>query len=116
MKVVVNRCYGGFGLSDACLDHMGVKYTRVEEPYEHSPQHSFSYRKYENENDADYCINRTDPRLIAAIEALGSEVCSDDSAHVEVVNIPDNLKHFRIIEYDGSEYILASESEIVYVD
>jgi len=114
MKVVVNRCFGGFGVSDECLAHMGIKFHReLEVHHEGTPcKYTTNYRTLDD--DSEYDIQRTDPRLIKAIEELGSEVCSDAHAKLEIVEIPDNLKHWHIEDYDGSESIIASESEIHY--
>ena len=109
MKVVVNRCFGGFSLSDACLIHMGIKFTVIPET-----ETSFKYREFKNPDEYDRSIKRDNPKLIKAIETLGAEACSGECAKLEIVEIPDNLIHWHIDEYDGSEAIIASESEIHY--
>lgn len=112
MKIVINCDFGGFSLSDACLLHMGIKFTTVTEEHKHARGHFHTYRKYEDENFRDSSVERTDPRLIRAIEDLGEQVCSGEYACLRVVEIPDNLKHWHIEDYDGCEHINASESEI----
>lgn len=49
-------------------------------------------------------ISRTDPKLIAAIETLGSEACSDKFSELAIVEIPSEVQ-FTIEDYDGSEHI-----------
>ena len=80
MKVVINRCYGGFGLSKKAVKDLGC-----ESPY-------------------DYDDNRTAPELIKLIEEKGSEYCSDNGAKLKVVEIPDDVDWY-IDEYDGVETI-----------
>lgn len=77
MKVVINRDYGGFGLSEIAKDLLGIKY----------------------EGD----IERNDPRLVDVVEKLGKEA-NDSCSHLMVVEIPDDMP-FYIHEYDGFEAI-----------
>ena len=84
MKVVVNRCFGGFGLSEAAYKHMGLEW----DGYGHA--------------DTDG-IARTDPRLVAAVEELGS-AANGDYANLVVLDIPDDVQ-WIIEEYDGDETV-----------
>jgi len=85
-KVVINTCYGGFGVSIEAAEKLGIDYV------------------YGND------IDREDPNLIALIEEKGSEYVSDDSARLEVVEIQE--EHYTINDYDGMETIYASNSPI----
>ena len=87
MKIVINECYGGFGVSkDFCEDYnIPVKESR-----------HFFYPKEE--------ISRTDPRLIEYIEKYGSEKASGMCASLCVKEIPKGTA-YRIREYDGCESI-----------
>lgn len=80
MKVVVNRCYGGFSLSRAAMEALGV-----ESPYEE--------------------ISRINPNLIAFVEkdALSG---SGRHAKLQIVEIPDEATDWEISEYDGFETII----------
>ena len=95
MKIVVNRCYGGFSVSDAVLDELGI--------------HG-KYRCRYLRNDAFGIKNsrhlayRADKNLIAAIEKIGVEKSSGSCAKLEVVEIPDGID-WEIDEYDGHERI-----------
>ena len=82
MKVVINRCFGGFGLSKEAIKDLGCK----------------NSWDYESEN------KRTAPELIALIEEKGSEYCSEDYAELKVVEIPDDVNWY-IDDYDGVETI-----------
>ena len=101
MKIVINSCFGGFGISDAQGFALELK-----------PQESLytdeQYKYYWDCWGPEYEWMRTDPRLIASVEAgdLGGR-----HAKLTVVEIPDNV-HWQIHEYDGSESIIWSESEI----
>ena len=79
MKIAVNKCYGGFSLSDKACELLGT-----DDPYQY---------KYEL---------RTDAKLISVIEELGEEA-DGYCASLEVVEIPDDATDWRINEYDGWE-------------
>ena len=82
MKVVLNSCFGGFGLSEKAH----ARYTQI------------TGNKY-NEYGAD--ANRADPALVQVVEELGSEA-SGMCARLRIVIIPDGVR-WEIQEYDGSE-------------
>jgi len=84
IKIVVNRCYGGFGLSEEAYKELGLAWD------------GYGY-KY---NDLD---KRSDPRLIEVIEKLGG-MASSLLAKLQVVEIPDGVD-WTISEYDGWETV-----------
>lgn len=78
-KIAINTGFGGFSLSDECLQELGL--------------------------GDDFCvedIERDDPKLIAAIEKLGTEASPEGD--VEIIEIPDGVD-WVICEYDGKEWI-----------
>lgn len=77
IEIVINNCHGGFGLSPAARDFIGI------------------------END--YDIERDDPRLILAVKELGSLV-NGSYADLSVVQIPAGVL-WEICEYDGAEWV-----------
>jgi hypothetical protein len=82
MKIVINRCYGGFGLSDVAL-------TRY---------------KNESGNDVSYWnIPRNDAILVNIVEELGEDSWGG-CAELKVVEIPDGIE-WEIDEYDGIEWV-----------
>lgn len=81
-KIVINNCYGGFGLSPKALAELQVT---------------------ESES---YKISRDDPRLIACIEKLGAE-SGDEYSSLKIVEIPDDVS-WEICEYDGYEWVAES--------
>lgn len=76
MKFVLNKCFGGFGLSDWAREQMGRS-----EP------------------------DRGDPDLITLVTNHGKKV-SGACAALTVVEIPDNTTDYEIDEYDGFESII----------
>lgn len=85
-RIVINKCYGGFGLSDKAMELYKTK-TGIEE----------------DEWFSAYDIERDDPILIEVIEELG-EKAEGDCAKLKIVEIPDDVEWF-VEEYDGKEWI-----------
>lgn len=85
MKLVINRCHGGFGLSDAALAFIGCS------------------------EDEQYDLARNDDRLIRAVETLGKEANASYS-DLKVVEFAE--PHWEIDEYDGLERVLVSDAPI----
>lgn len=79
MKIILNKCFGGFGVSDEALKRLGL--TDLSE-----------------EN------LRTSPELISAIES-GEDV-NDDYSELTVINIPDTATDHYVDEYDGLETLI----------
>lgn len=94
MKIAINKCYGGFGLSKAVYAELGIKWD------------GYGYLKNEDLGitSDNYMAYRQDPRLIAAIEKVGEDEASGELAKVRVVEIPDGVE-WEIDEYDGVETI-----------
>ena len=133
MKVVVNRCFGGFELSDKAIEMImnrkglecfrykqtgysfrdGVeKYTRCDSfednfgCYYSTKDLGEETNKIPNEYHWYYNskLERTDSDLIAVIEEIGEEKASGRFANLEVVEIPDDV-NWEIEDYDGIETI-----------
>lgn len=79
MKLVINSCYGGFGLSDKALQMLGI--------------------------EDEYDLERNDPKLVEVVETLGEEANSE-FAELEVVELPEDTTDYSIEEYDGSETVI----------
>ena len=96
MKVLINKCYGGFGFSDEFLAHL-------------KSIHPDMFTDY----GLDYYYNdcRTDKRIIDEAIAFGYDPKDPDCllasglfARIVVEEVPDGCEYF-IHEYDGSEHI-----------
>lgn len=88
MKVVLNKCYGGFSLSEAAFKELGLKWD------------GYGYL-YDTEYSGDR--GRANQKLVAVVEKLGQKSWGS-VAKLRVVEIPDDIK-WEIIEYDGMERI-----------
>lgn len=123
MKVVINRCYGGFGLSnDAVIKLIEMKSKIIEtsdlRSWSSNPQLEV-YGGYKTIKGYDgiividdkvYSVDRygnefrTHPDLIKVVEELGEEKASGQLAELEIIEIPDGIDWY-IDEYDGVETI-----------
>lgn len=111
MKVVINRCYGGFGLSDAALiRYFELKGMKMEKRKE--PGSSWENWWDVSGDEPDYWysgnIERTDPALVQVVEELG-EAASGSSSKLKVVEVPDVT--WQIEDYDGMEKVRQVSSE-----
>ena len=82
MKVVVNRCYGAYSLSEAAYAELGL------------PWDGYGFA---------FCDDRTNPALVAVVEKLG-QAASGKLSDLEVIEVPDDLA-YDIEDYDGIETI-----------
>lgn len=80
-KVVINTCYGGFGLSEKAQERM---------------------KELGFIGDI-YNIPRTDPLLISVVEELG-ELADGNFAKLKIVEVPVDVR-WKIQEYDGVEWV-----------
>jgi hypothetical protein len=98
MKIVINSCYGGFGLSNlACKRLIELGYIGLTEYKEE--RLGMNEIGYFGVSD----IERTDSLLIQVVEELGEKV-NDRFSKLKIIEIPDDVK-YRIEEYDGVEWI-----------
>lgn len=108
MKIVINAAYGRFSVSYKAfklLKELGAE-GMDDEPYPGETYADGSIREKEGFM-ADYFsvmdVPRNDPTLVAVVEKLGREACSEHS-NLKVVEIPDDVE-WTIEEYDGNEWI-----------
>lgn len=105
-KVVINVCYGGFGLSvDAVklyakLSGQNIIYTKTTS--------SFDNYELNGEYWGYYDIPRDDPFLVQVVEQLGS-AANGFYSELKVVEIPDDVEWY-IDEYDGHEHVAEKHS------
>ena len=93
MKIVVNRDFGGFELTKAVFNELGIEWTG----YGYLRNESFNIK---SDNHMAY---RADSKLIAAIEKVGIKE-SGDHGELKIIEIPDNTE-WEISDYDGAETI-----------
>jgi len=104
MKIVVNRCYGGFGLSDEAfekyLEYKDINYVKKEGE---RILGGINYYNTDGEILSYYDIPRDDPILVKVVEEFEEKV-NDSFADLEIVEIPDDIE-WEIEEYDGNEWV-----------
>lgn len=122
MKLVINKCYGGFNLSWAAIKrHAELKGRSVqrfawelkgddfvERPMaDDEPEVIFETYRLSGMSDTEHFsprgIARDDPDLVRVVEELGEAADSRLSA-LKVVEIPDGVE-WDVEEYDGMEHI-----------
>ena len=131
MKIAINRCFGGFGLSDKAIEMIMkrkgfgcYKYKRTKYKFRDGVDEFTRIDNNESSLLFDYCtkdlgkkinkipdenywyygnLERTDEDLISVIEELGTEA-SGDYGDVAVIEIPDDVD-WEIDDYDGVETI-----------
>lgn len=131
MKLVINKCYGGFGLSYAAVMAYAkrkgiVLHAYVNAKDEHGRTDFQRYIPYDGVSDAflihysryglldggqipneghfsSYDMNRDDPDLVSIVEELG-DAANGDHAKLKIVEIPDDVS-WEISEYDGMESV-----------
>ena len=82
MKVVINKCFGGYSLSEKAYKFLNI------------PWDGYGY---------EFIEDRSNPALVKCVEALGDEA-SGSFAKLKVVEIPDGVE-WEINEYDGTEWV-----------
>ena len=82
MKVVINKCYGGFSLSKEAYKFLGLKWD----------EYGFAFSD-----------DRANPKLVECVEKLG-EKANGSFSKLKVVEIPDKIS-WSIDDYDGIERI-----------
>ena len=83
MKVVVNKSFGGFGLSEEAM--------RL-------------YTERGGASEEDYSMDRTDPILVALVEELGEKV-NGRYAQLAIIDLPEDALLWDIADYVGYETI-----------
>lgn len=133
MKIVINRCYGGYGLSDRAVRLYAEKkgltlYTKKTDygsltyftiPVDEAEkllaeaqdfdnltqeQRDEAYDKYKDARLYDMDIPRNDETLVEVVEELGSHA-NGRYADLTVVDIPDDVD-WEIDDYDGMETVV----------
>lgn len=106
-KVVINSCYGGYGLSKEAvqlyLKYTHMKYTEEDRSDRWSTD-QFGKQIVVNGNAwDDDDIPRDDPILIKVIEELGN-AANGNFSKLKIIQIPADVE-WTLEEYDGKEWI-----------
>lgn len=104
MKICINKCFGGFSLSDAAVlrygELAGLNLVSIDKGY-------FNQWYIDSVDDEKffsmYNIPRDDPILIQVVEELG-EASWGSAAELKIVDIPDDVE-WEIEDYDGQEWV-----------
>ncbi len=128
-KVVINACFGGFGLSNKAsmryaelkgfklyayatdfgqgLDRGVARQIKKNEFVVHYSKAPVEFGKPNPSNDGTYWydgdIARDDVALVKVVEELGSEA-NGECAELKVVDVPNGVE-WEISEYDGFEHV-----------
>ena len=98
-KIVINRCFGGFGLSGAAMK----RYAELK-GYTVGDEHGFFHLLDKNgKRFSDDDIPRTDPALVQVVEELGDEANTRFS-DLRIVELEPGTR-YHITEYDGNESV-----------
>ena len=115
MKIAINRCYGGFGLSDEAFERLlnlkGIEFEKRPAKFSlYSEKHDYWDKGHAGEDEhflTHYTFtgweNRTDPDLISVIEEMGEKSWGSHS-ELNIVDVPDDVE-WQIAEYDGIEWV-----------
>ena len=133
MKIVINRCFGGYGLShEAVMRYLDLKGITVYPEQDEGTWKFWTYwlvkpedrleekkgadfysmsmnerqahnQKHSEETFEENNIERNDPVLVQVVEELGG-AANGDHAELTIVEIPDDVE-WEISEYDGSEHV-----------
>ena len=79
MEIVVNRCWGGFGLSEKACKELGVE----------------SY----------YEVDRTNPKLIEMVKTWDPQDVNAWGSTLKVIELPFKTSDWVINDYDGMEIV-----------
>lgn len=106
MKIVINDCFGGFGLSHKAflwLRELGCKEALAEPDYDEKWCDGSGPRKNYGSDAFGDSISRNDPLLVRVVKELKKEA-NGFCANLKIVTVPDGVD-WEINEYDGLEKV-----------
>jgi hypothetical protein len=103
-KIVLNKCFGGFGLSDNAIQmYAELSGINLESRYYYDDSESLFWVYSGTEQIfLDWAIPRDDPNLIRVVEKMGDEA-NGDLSKLKIVEIDDDWSIDQIDDYDGFE-------------
>lgn len=122
MKIVINKCWGGFGLSKKAvmrLHKLGCKHVeeQTREQFFGNSTIDDTIEKQDKTlkmlqmpmkndiilSDEHRSDNRSCPFLVKVVEEMG-EKASGEHSNLKIIEIPDDIK-YTLEDYDGMEHI-----------
>lgn len=103
MKMIINSCYGGFGIAGPLKEWEEQKNAGLDPDTD--------WQKWYDLGDHE---NRTNPEAIVILEEYGTQACSGPYARLKVVAIPDTVTDWQIDEYDGFESVIYVDGGKIY--
>ena len=128
MKIVINRCYGGFGLSARATKRLAelqgrecyffiqeypsqkyipISVEKADKAYTFCawdiPNPDSNSHQHEHFIYYSMSVDRTDPKLIQVVEELG-EKANGHCAKLKIIEIPNGVD-YEIDDYDGVESV-----------
>ena len=119
MEIVINKCYGGFGLSEkAVMRYAEIKGIKIYPFHDDFITHYYTVPVDGVALKGDYLpspdvpnetyfstssIERDDSVLVQVVKELG-KAASGEYSELSVVEIPDGVE-YEITDYDGYEHI-----------
>jgi hypothetical protein len=105
-EVVINSCYGGFGLSKLAIEKLRERGVEWAKKIILDGEKCSNGRILKMTSDFYFeeYIPRNDPDLVSVVKELKEKSWGQYSAELKVVEIPDDVE-WEIEEYDGKEWI-----------
>lgn len=108
MKIVINRCYGGFGLSDMAFEKLLNRKGILFEIEDRNGSNHYYDAGHLGDGkhflyDREFVSDRSDADLVAVVEELGKE-SNAYCALLAIANVPDDVDWY-IEEHDGMEWV-----------
>jgi len=107
MKIVINKKYGDFRLSEEAVllygDKKGLNIIAKQDEVIKDINHYYLNEEKEENSFCEWEIERTDPILVEVVEQLG-DLADTRYTRLKVVEVPDDVKWY-IHDYNGIESI-----------
>jgi hypothetical protein len=107
MKIVINKHYGSFSLSEEAVllygDKKGLNIIAIRDEVIKDINHYYLNEEKEENSFCEWDIERNDPVLVEVVEQLG-DLANTRHTRLKVVEVPDDVKWY-IHDYDGIESV-----------
>ena len=96
MKYVLNRCYGGFGLSAPAIEAL------IDRKLHGLTRDAIEDLEMNFWRDLTHPLARNDVDLVAVVEEMGADANGLHAA-LEIVECPLGVEQLELLDYDGIE-------------